>query len=64
MNSKAFLKLKKEIKELPDYDRGFYTSFWLGYIHGIHDYSKYGKITEEEGMELEELVLKGGEIRL
>ena len=60
-HSKAYIKLKKEIKELSDYNRGLYTSFWLGYIHGIHDYSKYGKITEEEGMELEDLILKGND---
>ena len=56
MHTKGFLKLKKEIEELDDYTRGFYTSFWLGYIHGIHDFDKYGKITEEEGKELENLL--------
>jgi len=55
MASKAFLKLKKEIKELTDYNRGFYTSFWLGYIHGICDYKKYGKLTEKEAIKLEEI---------
>ncbi len=52
-HSKAFIKLKKEIEKLPDFDRGYYGGFWVGYIHGIHDYHKYGKITEKEGMELE-----------
>ena len=54
-HTKGFLKLKKEIEELPDYDKGVYASFWLGYIHGIVDYKKYENITEEEGIELEDL---------
>lgn len=53
--SKGFLKLKKEIKELTDYGRGFYAKFWIGYIHGIHDFDKYGRITEEEGKKLEDM---------
>ena len=58
-HNKAYIKLKKEIKELPDYVRGFYANFWLGYIHGIVDYPKYGKMTVKEGMKLEDLILKG-----
>lgn len=54
-HSKAYIKLKKEIGELPDYNRGFYSSFWVGYIHGIFDYSEYGKMTEEEATKLENL---------
>ena len=53
--SKAFLKLKKEIEALTDFNRGFHSEFWVGYIHGIYDYSKYGEITEEEAVELEDL---------
>jgi len=53
--SKAFTKLKKEIEELPDFNRGLYAGFWMGYIHGIYDYFKYGKLTEEEVVELEEM---------
>lgn len=54
-HSKGFLKLKKEIGELTDYKRGFHSGFWVGYIHGIHDYDKYGKITEKEAVELEDM---------
>ncbi|GAG89422.1 unnamed protein product [marine sediment metagenome] len=55
MKSKGFKKLKKEIEELSDYDRGFFADFYTGYIHGIYDSDQYGRITEEEGMELEDL---------
>lgn len=58
-HSKGFMKLKKEMEELTDYDRGLYTSFWLGYVHGIVDYNEYGKMTEEEGIELEDIIQKG-----
>ena len=54
-NSKAYIKLKKEIEELPDYNRGYYAGFWLGLIHGIVDYPKYGKMTEKEAIKLEKL---------
>ena len=54
-HSKAYIKLKKEIEKLPDFHRGFHSNFWVGYIHGIFDYSKYGELTEEEAMELEDL---------
>ena len=53
-HSKAFLALKKEIKELSDFNRGFYSDFWIAYIHGIYDQPKYGKLTEEEAIELED----------
>jgi len=56
--NEAFLKLKKEIKKLSEHDRGFYTSFWLGYVHGICDYEKYGTLTEEEVIKLENLILE------
>lgn len=52
MPSKAYVKLKKEIKKMPDFNRGFYSGFWAGYIHCLHDYDY---ITEEEGMELEDM---------
>ena len=58
MSSKAFLKLKKDIEELPDFDRGFYISFWLGYIHGICDYPKYGELTEKEAVRLENICVR------
>jgi len=54
-HSKAYRKLKKEIKALSDFNKGFHASFWVGYIHGIRDYNEYGKLTEEEGMVLENL---------
>jgi len=54
-HSRGFIKLKKEIKGLTDYKRGYFHDFYKGYIHGIHDHHKYGDITGEEGMELEEL---------
>ena len=54
-HSKGFIKLKKEIIRLTDYKRGYFHDFYRGYIHGIHDHHKYGDITEEEGIELEEL---------
>lgn len=57
-DSKAYNKLKEEIKELTNYNRGLYTSFWLGYVHGICDSPKYGKLTEEEGIRLEKLIQK------
>jgi len=53
--SSGFVKLKKEIEGLTDYKRGYFHDFYKGYIHGIYDYPKYGKMTEKEGMELEEL---------
>ena len=55
-HSKAFLALKKEIKEVSDFDRGFYSDFWVGYIHGIYDQPNYGELTEEEAIELEDLL--------
>ena len=54
-HSKSFLKLKKEIEELTDFNRGFYSDFYVGYIHGIFDYPEYGKITEEEAVGLEDM---------
>lgn len=59
-HSKAYIKLKKEIEKLPDYNRGFFSGFWVGYIHGIFDYPKYGKMTEEEAIELEDLFIVKG----
>lgn len=52
---KAYKSCKKDIEELSDYNRGFYTSFWLGWIHCL---AELDKITEEEGMELEDLLMK------
>jgi len=53
--TKAFIKYKKEIEEQTDYERGFYTNFWLGWIHCL---AELGKITEEEGIELENVIMK------
>ncbi|MBA7591292.1 hypothetical protein ES708_33444 [subsurface metagenome] len=52
--SKAYKNCKKDIEKLSDYNRGFYTSFWLGWIHCL---AELGKITEEEGMELENFLM-------
>jgi len=57
--SKGFTKLKKEIKKLSDYNRGFFTNFWIGYIHGIVDHKNYGDITEKEGQKIEKIICKG-----
>lgn len=54
-HSKGYKKLRREIKKLPDYNRGYFTDFYNGYIHGIHDHSKYGDITEEEAVELKDM---------
>ena len=51
--NKVYENCKKDISKSTDYDRGFYCSFWLGWIHCLFE---LGKITEEEGMELEDLL--------
>jgi len=53
--SKGYLKLKKEIEKIPDFNKGIYASFYLGYVHGICDYNNYGKITMKEAIKLEKL---------
>jgi len=57
-HSKAFTKLKKEIKALPDYNRGFHTNWWNGYIRGMYDHKNYGDITEQEAVELMKIICK------
>ena len=57
-HSDAYTKLKNEIKGLSGFSFGWYYNFWLGYIHGIYDYSKYGELTEEEGIKLENMMDK------
>jgi len=52
--NKAYRNCKKDIEKLTDYNRGFYCSFWLGWIHCL---AELEYITEEEGMELEDLLM-------
>ena len=56
---KGYLKLKKEIRKMSDYNRGHFTNFYIGYIHGVCDSEKYGKITIKEAQRLERITYKG-----